>query len=77
QLLGVACDSASANLAMIKTMEKGLQKFRASSGHVACFGHVIQLVGRGLLDQFDPDKKKPGEEDNIAAEGDEDAEDAE
>ncbi|KAH9918530.1 uncharacterized protein BXZ73DRAFT_23503, partial [Epithele typhae] len=71
QLLGVACDSASANLAMIKTMEKGLQKFRASSGHVACFGHIVQLVGRGLLDQFDPEKKKPGEGEDAATEEDE------
>ncbi|KAH9920499.1 uncharacterized protein BXZ73DRAFT_52132 [Epithele typhae] len=56
-------------------MEKGLQKFRASSGHVACFGHVVQLVGRGLLDQFDPEKKKPGEGEDAATEEDEDAED--
>ncbi|KAH9911966.1 uncharacterized protein BXZ73DRAFT_17768, partial [Epithele typhae] len=67
QILGVACDSASANLAMLKIMERDLQKFRASSGHVACFGHVIQLVGTGLLKQFDPDKKKPGD---VVAEGD-------
>ncbi|KAH9916621.1 uncharacterized protein BXZ73DRAFT_6663, partial [Epithele typhae] len=57
-LLAVACDSASANNVMVERMDDRLPKFRASTGHVHCFGHVIQLVGFGMLKQFEPVRKK-------------------
>ncbi|KAH9918540.1 uncharacterized protein BXZ73DRAFT_17213, partial [Epithele typhae] len=52
QILGVACDNASANIKMLAQIEVELDNFLASVGHVRCFGHVIQLVSFALLKHF-------------------------
>ncbi|KAH9916105.1 uncharacterized protein BXZ73DRAFT_18466, partial [Epithele typhae] len=52
QVLGIACDNASANIKMLKKIEDELDNFLASVGHVRCFGHVIQLVSFALLKHF-------------------------
>ena len=55
--MGITCDNASANDKMIDEIDVRMEKFMGSLSHVRCFGHVIQLVGKGLLRQFEPPKK--------------------
>ncbi|EIW51357.1 uncharacterized protein TRAVEDRAFT_104831, partial [Trametes versicolor FP-101664 SS1] len=59
QMLGVACDNASPNDVMVDILGDHLDAFEGSLGRVRCFAHVINLVVKTLLRQFDvPAKAK-------------------
>jgi hypothetical protein len=57
KILSVTCDNASNNNTMIEELENSLTGFSAVNH--TCFAHILNLVAKSLLKQFDvkPDKK--------------------
>src|ERR1700736_3603074 len=53
KILGVTCDNASVNDAMIEKMDDSLEKFAGQSSRTRCFAHVINLVAKTAIHQFD------------------------
>ncbi|EPS95117.1 hypothetical protein FOMPIDRAFT_1099721, partial [Fomitopsis schrenkii] len=58
QMLAVTCDNASANNVMIQEMEYMIASFRGSRTRSRCFCHIINLVAKMVLHQFEPLKRK-------------------
>ncbi|KAF8545878.1 hypothetical protein OG21DRAFT_1377879, partial [Imleria badia] len=52
-ILGVMCDNASNNDAMVQEMMSLVDRFASPSMHTWCFLHIINLVAKTLLHQFD------------------------
>jgi hypothetical protein len=52
KILSVTCDNASNNNKMVTEMEKLLTAF-SSMNHTQCFAHIINLIAKSLLKQFD------------------------
>ena len=73
------CDNASANDAMIKSLADLLPDFPGAANRTRCFMHILNLVAKCIMKQFDtPKSKRMGFEDNDVAnevENDEDLED--
>ena len=67
KMLGVTCNNASNNDTMVEAMSENvrLPSFDGHRAHVRCFLHVLSLVVKSLLKQFDgrPDPEKAGMED--------------
>lgn len=57
-MLGLACDNASPNDVMVDILGDHLEGFEGSLGRVRCFAHVLNLVVKTLLRQFDVPKAK-------------------
>ena len=53
KVLGVTCDNATANNAMIDELPTLIKKFAGGRGQVHCFAHVVNLVAKSILKQFD------------------------
>ncbi|EIW52836.1 uncharacterized protein TRAVEDRAFT_79078, partial [Trametes versicolor FP-101664 SS1] len=58
QMLGLACDNASPNDVMTDLLGERVEGFEGLLGRVRCFAHVINLVVKTLLWQFDVLKAK-------------------
>ncbi|KAI0359342.1 hypothetical protein OH77DRAFT_1368363, partial [Trametes cingulata] len=56
QALGITCDNATNNDAMVNILGERLDGFEGSVGRVRCFAHIINLVVKSLLRQFDVPK---------------------
>ncbi|KAF8546591.1 hypothetical protein OG21DRAFT_1373998, partial [Imleria badia] len=52
-ILSVTCDNASNNDAMIKALSKMVPTFRGAASHTRCFLHIVNLVAKSLIRQFD------------------------
>ncbi|TFY73141.1 hypothetical protein EWM64_g10871, partial [Hericium alpestre] len=65
KILSVTCDNASANDAMIHKLEMLLPDFPGETNHTRCFAHIVNLVTKSLLKQFDA-KSKHGAPDSEA-----------
>jgi len=72
QILSVTCDNASVNDVMIDHLKILLDVFPGSSNWTRCFAHILNLVAKCIMKQFDSPKKKDGDDDN---DDDEDAAD--
>ena|ERR1700760_2717270 len=59
-MLSVTCDNASANDAMINHLANLLEAFPGSANRTRCFAHVLNLVARCIMKQFDLPGKKRG-----------------
>lgn len=57
-MLGLACDNASPNDVMVDILGDHLEEFEGTLGRVRCFAHVINLVVKTLLCQFEVPKSK-------------------
>ena len=57
-MLAVTCDNASSNDVMIDEMEEMISSFRGSRARSRCFCHIINLVAKMVLRQFEPPKRK-------------------
>jgi hypothetical protein len=59
KILSVTCDNASNNDTMVEELETRLTKF-STVNRTRCFAHILNLVAKSLLKQFDvkPSKKK-------------------
>lgn len=57
QILLITCDNASANDTMITHLTKILDAFPGSANHTCCFAHILNLVAKCIMKQFDTPKK--------------------
>ncbi|KAF8518649.1 hypothetical protein BU17DRAFT_13113, partial [Hysterangium stoloniferum] len=53
QCLGITCDNTSNNNVMIKELTDMLPNYPGAANHVQCFLHIINLLTKTLLNQFD------------------------
>jgi hypothetical protein len=63
----VSCDNASNNEKMADEMEHLLPAF-SSGNRVRCFTHVLNLIAKALLKQFEMAKKSENEDDDFTEE---------
>ena len=61
----MTCDNASNNDTMVEELEDRLTKF-STVNRMHCFAHILNLVAKSLLKQFDvkPSKKKDNDLNN-------------
>ena len=57
-MLGVTCDNASANDVMIENLAKIILDFPGEANRAQCLAHIVNLVVKIILRQFDMSKKK-------------------
>ena len=67
QVLSVTCDNASPNDTMTDELAVLLEEFPGSANRTRCFTHILNLVAKGVLKQFDLPKKKAGKALDAAA----------
>jgi len=60
QILSITCDNASCNNIMIAELAKILPNFSEVS-HTWCFLHIVNLVAKSVIRQFDVQKKRDDE----------------
>ncbi|KAF8523880.1 hypothetical protein BU17DRAFT_43344, partial [Hysterangium stoloniferum] len=58
-ILSMTCNNGSNNNAMIRELENMVPSFSGSTSHTHCFLHIINLVAKLLIQQFDVKRKKP------------------
>lgn len=69
QILSVTCDNASNNDAMIAELANLIDNFPGAPNQTRCFTHVLNLVVKSILSQFDvPKARANGTLDDAAAE---------
>ena len=56
QILSITCDNASNNDAMVDELGETLTAFGGEAAHMQCFLHVVNLVTKSLIQQFDMHK---------------------
>ena len=56
KILSVTCDNASPNDTMIDKLKEVLKDFQGKRGQVQCFMHVINLIAKSIIKQFDVPK---------------------
>ena len=56
--MSITCDNASTNDAMMASLTNGLVSFPGAVHHVRCLAHIVNLVIKIILKQFDVQKKK-------------------
>jgi hypothetical protein len=57
-MLGVTCDNASANDAMVEHLAAIILDFPGDANRARCLAHIVNLVVKIILRQFDMSKKK-------------------
>ena len=60
QILSITCDNASCNNVMIAELAKILPNF-SEDGHTWCFLHIVNLIAKSIIRQFDVQKKRDDE----------------
>jgi hypothetical protein len=68
QVLSVTCNNASANDTMIDELSELLEEFPGSANRTRCFNHILNLVAKSVMKQFDVPKARAGEALDAAAE---------
>jgi hypothetical protein len=58
QILSITCNNASNNDKMIDKLEEILTKFGGSASQTCCFAHIINLIAKTIISQFDIPKSK-------------------
>jgi hypothetical protein len=53
KVLAVMCDNASNNDVMIRELARLVPRFEGEVSHTRCFLHVINLIAKSLIHQFD------------------------
>ena len=59
-MLSLTCDNASCNNKMVKELATYVMEFPGQANHTCCFAHIINLVAKSLLKQFDLPENKAG-----------------
>ena len=62
-MLSITCDNASNNDKMIEHLSTLIKSFPGAANQTRCFTHILNLLAKSILCQFDVPKKKEGEED--------------
>lgn len=57
KILSVTCDNASNNDTMINHLAEMLKEFPGEANRTRCFTHILNLVARCIMRQFDDPKK--------------------
>ena len=57
-MLAVTCDNATNNDAMVDELVERLPAFPGATNRVRCFAHVVNLIAKSLIRQFDVDADK-------------------
>ena len=57
-MLGVTCDNVSANERMVENLAKLVVDFPGDANRARCLAHIVNLVVKIILRQFDISKKK-------------------
>ena len=57
-MLGVTCDNTSANDKMVESMAEIMADFSGEANRARCLAHIVNLVAKIILRQFDMSKKK-------------------
>ena len=60
QILGVTADNASNNNKMIKHLATLIESFPGAANQTRCFTHILNLVAKSVLHQFEALKSKGG-----------------
>jgi hypothetical protein len=61
QILGITCDNASPNDVMVDALAELLVAFPGAANRTRCFTHILNLVVKVILRQFDVPKSEGGE----------------
>jgi hypothetical protein len=61
QILGVTCDNASNNDKMIEHIATLIDTFPGAANQTRCFTHILNLVAKSVLRQFEAPKLKEGD----------------
>ncbi len=62
-MLSITCDNATNNDRMVEELAQRIPSFSGQTSHVRCFAHVVNLVTKSLLKQFDSPKHQNGNTD--------------
>ena len=57
----MTCDNASNNDAMIEELQELIPEFAGSASHTCCFLHIINLIAKLLIRQFNAKKTSKGD----------------
>jgi hypothetical protein len=57
QILAITCDNATSNDIMIDKLAGQLVEFPGSANRACCFTHILNLVVKSIMHQFDVPKK--------------------
>ncbi|GBE84423.1 hypothetical protein SCP_0604020 [Sparassis crispa] len=58
KMLGVTADNAMSNNLMIDELAKLIESFQGQANHARCFNHIMNLMAKTFLCQFDVPKGK-------------------
>jgi hypothetical protein len=61
KFLSITCDNASANNSMVDELFVTVDNFAGDAARVRCFLHIVSIVAKTLLKQFDVPPKKKGD----------------
>ena len=61
QILSITCDNASPNDAMVDALAELVVAFPGAANRTRCFAHILNLVVKVILRQFDVPKAKANE----------------
>ena len=53
EILSITCDNASCNDTMIDTLSELLEHFPGAAHRTRCFAHILNLVAKSVIRQFD------------------------
>ncbi|KAG1843067.1 hypothetical protein C8R48DRAFT_557081, partial [Suillus tomentosus] len=53
QILSVTCDNASNNNVMVENLAAEVPAFGGAASHTRCFLHMVNLVAKSLIHEFD------------------------
>jgi hypothetical protein len=67
QILSITCDNASPNDVMIDALGDLIVAFPGAANRTRCFTHILNLVVKVILRQFDVPKAKVGEALDVAS----------
>jgi hypothetical protein len=67
QILSVTCDNASANDAMIDALAELVVTFPGAANRTRCFTHILNLVVKVILRQFDMPKARADKAFDVAS----------
>ncbi|KAG1742794.1 uncharacterized protein EDB91DRAFT_1004893, partial [Suillus paluster] len=58
QILSVTCNNASNNNVMVENLAAEVPAFGGAASHTRCFLHMVNLVAKLLICEFDVTKKE-------------------
>jgi hypothetical protein len=65
-MLSVTCNNASNNNTMVDELGALIDNFSGGASQTCCFAHIINLITKMIIQQFDVPKTKEGENVNVA-----------